>query len=326
MDVIRESPLRGVTLDKLGRDVSNIRQYARFVIVLGGHQLEVIDNGHLRKEGLPYAKLIAVLGPTEYKGVSLRESVLMEVGYSKTRPYAQLEKRPIGDEREYSSRRWFLKERPRSRELSSDEFVSVYPHITCCMEKIVLEQRESWKTKEPWWRKGSGTGQATDRGIHFTISHSDELLHRKFILEDVRYRKWKYISRHASWIRQSFSGYKCSSYTTKQLKSFDKMCRIAEMLSQGHYTPFYRVVLANCFADGSRPRFLLDSVMEAFEIDVSLTEQEAIGLEPLPVALPKLKNLWCYRPPGQPLVQAKGSSVFELILERSYREKVETPF
>ncbi len=322
MYAANQSLHRGVTLEKLQRDAQNIRQYARFVIVLNGQQVEVIDNGHLRKEKLPYAKLVAVLGPVEHKGVSLKESVLMEIGYSRTRPYAQLEERPKDKNGDRSGRRWFLKGRARVGNLSDKDFSLVYPIVAQCMEQIVLECRENWGTKGPWYVNGPGE---IERGIYFTVSHSDELLYRQLVCEDVRYRKQKYIVDHAVWIRSLLGKYKSSYYTAKQLKGFAKARIVAELLSQRHYTPFYRAVLLSCLTAGSHVRILFESIIEIFNIDISLTDQEAYALE-RDRHLPWLKNLRCYRPPIQPSVHAQGSSVFEIILERNYREQNEVPF
>lgn len=328
MDTINRSSkgtfLPGVSLEKLQRDARNIRQYARFVIVLNGQQAEVIDNGHLKKSGLPYAKLIAVLGPVEYKGVSLEESVLMEIGYSRTRPYTQLEERPVDKNGRRSSCRWFLKGRARVGSVSNEDFQRVYPIMVRCMEQVVLECRENWGTKGPWYVDGPGE---VERGIYFTVSHSDEFLYQQFVREDVRYRKNKYIRNHADWILgRLLSGYKYLYYPPRQLKSFANARRVVELLSQEHYTPLYRVALCECFRAGTKQRALIELIIETFNIDVSLNDQEKHVLGRGQCPLPRLKNLWCYRPPTQPRVHAQGSSVFEIILERNYREQNEIPF
>ncbi|MHB8660802.1 MAG: hypothetical protein ACYC75_02605 [Minisyncoccota bacterium] len=253
----------------------------------------------------------------------MEKSVLMEIGYSRTRPYTQLEERPRGKDGHRSGRRWFLKQRTRVRNLSGEEFALVYPLIAQCMTAIVLECREKWGQKRPWFVIGPGE---VERGIHFTISHADELLHQQFVREDARYRGDKYIRKHARWIRWLFGRYKSSYYTPKQMKSFARVQCVAEMLSQNHYTPFYRMVLCGYFKEGSRTRTILESIMEVFNIDISLTDLETHTLEPALISLPWLINLRCYRPPQQPAVHARNSSIFELTLERSYREKNEIPF
>lgn len=82
---------RQATLSKVQRDGHNLKQHARFVIVLRNGKPELIDNGRRQKQGLPFARTIVVLGPVRYQGILVSEAVLLEVGYGRTRPYAQLE-------------------------------------------------------------------------------------------------------------------------------------------------------------------------------------------------------------------------------------------
>lgn len=319
----KEAPRpRKATLEKLKRDAKNLRAYARFVIVLGeSDRIEVIDNGARRAQGLPYARIIAVLGPAQYDGKSLSEGNLLEIGYSRTRPYASTELSENGGRSHQRGR--LLKQRPRIRLLSDEEMSRVYPHIIECMRAIVAESRAGWKTKGAWYvkkRPGYTKGPgAVEFGIHFTVSHSDRYLHRQFSLEDARHRKDTYILRHISWVRWLSKKYKFS----RQLKKHARARQIADMLSQGHYTAFYRTVLCRHFEEGSRARVLLDSIVEAFNIDVSLTEQEAHALESASISLPQLVNLRCYRIPRQPTVHAREATVFEIVLEREYRLSLE---
>lgn len=325
MSEVPKPSIRRVTCAKLKRDVENLRKYARFVIVLNETFVEVVDNIERRNKKLPFAKLIAIIGPAEHEGIFFNESLLMEVGYSNTRPYKQTE---LWVKREDGSfiKSLTLKQRPRVRKISDDELSLTYPHIVQCMTTIVLEQRAGWMIKEPWFVSGA---RYVERGIFFTISRTDALMHRQMVLEDVRYRKWKYIYHHASWIRARLGALKSSYYTSKQLKSFARIRNVAQMLSNGHYTAFYRAVLCRQFAEGTHVRCLLDSIMEVFHIDVSLSDEESNTLDAV-LVLPKFVNIRCYRPPVQPRMQPRahgqGSSIFEVVLERKYREKNEVPF
>lgn len=310
----KEAPSpRRATSGKLKRDAENLRTYARFVIVLGeSDRIEVIDNGARRVQGLPYAKLISVLGSV---------GNLLEIGYSRARPYADTELSNGKGSR--SHQRLFLKQRPRVWLLSEELLARVYPHLVDCMVAIVREIRAGWKTKGTWYvkkRQGytKGPGEV-EFGIYFTVHHSDRSLHRQFILEDARHRKEKYISLHAKFIRSLLREYRFLYYTPRQLKSFAKARRIAGLLSQAHYTPFYRMVLCRHFEEGSRERALLDSIVKTFNIDVSITEQEAHALKFASISLPEFVNLRCYRIPQQPAVHARGATVFEIFLEKEYR-------
>lgn len=309
----KETPChRKATPEKLKRDAENLRTYARFVIVLGeSDRIEVIDNGARRAQGLPYAKLISVLGSA---------GNLLEIGYSRARPYASTELSKNGGRSH--QRGQFLKQRPRVRLISNEEMARVYPHIVDCMRVIVLESSEHWETrtwhikKRPGYTKGPGE---VGRGIYFTVSHSDRHLHRQFGLEDMQHRKDSYILRHISWVRWLFKKYKFS----RQLRKHARARQIADMLSQSHYTPFYRTVLCRHFEEGSRERALLDSIVKTFNIDVSITEQEAHVFESSSVSLSSFENLRCYRIPQQPTVHARGATVFEISLEKEYRLSLE---
>ena len=323
MDRLNQSPSREVTLRKLKRDAENMRQYARFAVVLKGDTVEIIDNRDRKMTGLPYARIIAILGPVFYKGELLEESVLMEVGYSRTRPYAQLEERPRNEHGFRENKRWSLSARARIDGLTGEHFSIIYPAIERCMTAVVLELREKWKTKDPWWVNGPGK---VARGIFFTVHQSDILMHRQMVLEDVRYRDEKYISGHAEWIRKMLGRYKRSYYTPQQLKNFRVVRCVMELLSQPHYTPFYRSVFCGHFAIGSHEQVLLEAILEKSGIDVADSDQEVRAVRSAGMVFPKLKTIRCYRPPVQPTHHARGASVFEILLEEGYRERNEISF
>jgi hypothetical protein len=323
MDAVRSQPLfTEVTLGKLIRDVANVRRYARFVLVLTQEGVQVIDNGHLRKSGLPYAKLIAVVGTVSYKAETF-EGLLMEIGYSRTRPYTSLEERHETAGKGRAPRRWHLKARSRVRGLTDTELASIYPHFGPCMETIVLEHREKWQVKKAWWVNGPGP---VERGVYFTVSRSDARMHQQMALEDVRFRKRAYISGHMKRIRRYLRRATLAYYPLERLRTRVWANLIADVLAQRHYTPFYRTVLIQQFPKGSHQRSLLGDIAEAFAIDVTLSDDEVAVLHAPEVVLPHFTNVRCYRVPQQPVVHARGASVFEVILTRSYREKHEVPF
>lgn len=321
---------RRTTVGKLKRDAEKIKECARFVLLLSeSGTVDVIDNGARRAQGMPYVRTVSVLGPANYDGKFLPECNLLEVGYSRTRPYANTQMYlDIGLSRsgdENCVPRRHVNHRPRVRPLSEGDTARAYPYIVECIQTIVQELTEQWRETTWYARKEphEAKGLRFECGIYFTVSHADQMLHTQFGIEDVRHRKERYISRHASWIRSLFWSY-ASFYTTKQLQRFAKARRVADLLMKRHYTPFYRQILFNHFEADSRERILLDSIAEAFNVDVSsLTEHEAQVLIPSPIRLMPLENLRCYRPPKQPTVHAKGATVFEIFLEREYSLSLE---
>lgn len=312
--------LRGVTPGKLVRDAEHVRTYARFVIVVKNGTVRIIDNVELHRKNLPYARIIAVLGAVHHNGGDIEESVLMEIGYRRSRPYAQLEEKSRDGNGHGSIKRWHLKSRYRVRHLSDEELALVFPAILSCIRQIVFELRETWGHKGVWWTEirglipGENRVKPFERGIHFTVSRSDITLHDHLLRADMQLRWEKYIKRHARWTFRYLRGYRCSFYTPKRLRSCSRALKVGQILSQGHYTPLYRAALVRHFKEGTQRRTVLDMIISAFEINIGLTPEEE-RLFSSPRLLPSLDGLRCYRPPSQPSVHAKNATVFEIIPE-----------
>ncbi len=321
-----ENPVRVATLGKIQRDGERMKQFARFVIVLERGSPKIIDNRHLLDEGKPFAHLIAVLGPARHNGALVPEAVLLEVGYSRTRPYMQLEQRKHEEGgRRLKDGRWFLKERVRARKISNRELGSVYPYIEQCMAQIVLECRETWRpeSREPRWVDGPGW---VDRGIYFTVSKSDRLLHRQILAEDVRYRKEKYILKHARHIDRWIGRYRLG-HSDKRLRGFIKISQAAELIASKNYrNPLYRRALFQSFPVNSHARLLLERMDSLFSLQLEEESDDTRLLEELrTVALKPFQKIRC-RIVDQPKVHANGSIVTEITLERKFRELNECPF
>lgn len=322
-----ENSVRVATLGKIQRDGERMKQFARFVIVLEKGVPKVIDNGHLYREGKSFAHLIAVLGPARHNGVLVPEAVLLEVGYSRTRPYMQLEQRKQEEDgrRLKDDGRWFLKKRVRARKISNCELGSVYPYIEQCMAQVVLECRETWRpeSREPRWVDGPGW---VDRGIYFTVSKSDRLLHRQILAEDVRYRKEKYILKHARHIDYWIGHYRLG-HSDQRLRGFTKISQAAELIASNNYrNPLYRRALLQSFPVNSRARLLLERMDSLFSLHLEEESDDTRLLEELrTVALKPFQKIRC-RIVEQPKVHANGSIVTEVTLERTYRELNECPF
>lgn len=310
---------RAENVEKLRRDTENLKKYARFVLVLEGGRVRVIDNVERRSKGLPYAKVIAVLGTAQHGDVELPESVLMEVGYRRTRPYARSEEHLKDKNGNCLHERWKITSRRRVRELLREELALVYPHIAECMASIVIEHRSLWKTKGPWWVDGPGP---VERGIHFTVAECDVHMFRQMVLQDIAYRKRRYISGHARRVARFLGKYQSSYYSPKQLKRFKRARDIKELLLQTHYSPFYREVLRRCFKTGSHVQLLLDAIAETFKIDVSVSEIDEVILDSKPIFLANGK-IDCHRPNNRKrTLHARDAGVFEVFLKKLYRQEM----
>ncbi len=323
----RKGAPRVVTPEKLDRDGKKLLKYARFAIVFSDGKPQLIDNGFRRKGGLPYAKLIVVLAPCEHGGRLIPHADVLEIGYSRTRPYMQMESR-LHNDGDRLTGRWFIKERIRQRVISNDEIVLVYPIILECMAEIVLECREDWKVKKAWWVDGPGL---IERGIYFTFSKSDRVLYRQMLIEDIYYRRTKYISRHASNIDYWLRRYQQSFYTSNELKSFVGAQKVAELLSR-YDTLFYRQVLLRSFGQRTKVRELVERIGWVFDLglDKETDESELVWGNGPKVHLPRMTATHGYRVPHQPKDcpgnHASGCAIFEIILERNYRAQYEIPF
>lgn len=322
-----ESSVRVVTLGKIQRDGQHLKHYARFVIVLKDGVPQLIDNGHRREDGLPFARLIAVLGPVRHEGVLVPEAVLLEIGYSRTRPYMQLEQVVATRKGGRLAKTWFLKGRVRARMISERELRVAYPLIEQCMTNIVLECRETWRpeSRERRYLKKGGAGWV-ERGIYFTVSKSDQLLYRQILAEDIRYRREKYINWHATCIRLWIGKYSLRN-SDKQLRQRMKVSQAAELIASKNYqNPLYRRALIESFPLNSRVRLLLERMDSLFRLRLEQESDEIRLLERTQAsALRAFANIRC-RIVDQPRVHANGSIVAEVTLERRYRETHECPF
>ncbi len=316
-----ESAVRVVTLGKIKRDAENMRQYARFSIVLEGGVPRVIDNGHLFRTGQPFAHLVAVLGPVRHQGVLVDQAVLLEIGYFRTRPYMQLEER-----KRSGDGRWFLKDRVRVRKISDHELRVAYPLIEQCLAQIVLERRETWKpeSREKRYLK-SGAGWV-ERGLYCTVDKSDRLLYRQVLAEDIWYRREKYIRWHVWCINRWIGHYKLGK-SDKQIRGLTGVSKAAELIaSKNYHNPAYRRALVETFPVNSRARLLLERMDSIFSLRLEEENDDTRLLRRLQaVALKPFQSIHC-RIVDQPKVHAKGAVVLEVILERKFREQNEVPF
>lgn len=317
-----------VTLEKLKRDADRLRRFARFTIVIRSDTIEVIDNGTLFREKQPFAQLIAilgVLGPND-KGFNPEiETVLLEVGYSRARPYAQAEWHAIGtDGQRQRDQRWYLKPRIRARTISDSELQAAYCAIERCMTEIVLERREAWETKGRWWVFGPGM---VERGIYFTVDKSDRSLYRQFLAEDVRFRKERYMRGHAARISRLVGHYRSAYYSRRQLERFAGAEKVASLVRDTSYwNPFYRRSLLECFKQGSHTRTILERMDEFFRFRFDEPSEYATVLyDETGPSFPWWKTIRS-RVVERTKVQSRGRLVVEITLERKYRENNECPF
>ena len=311
---------RKATLKKIENDAQTLRAYARFVLVLDEHGgVEVVDNEQLFTDCCPYASLIAVVGPLEYEGQKLQETVLLEIGYNRTRPYLRVQ---------FKSRRprININVRHRIRELRDEEIKIVYPYILECMSAIVLERRSRWKEKDALnlgYRDG-----LIERGICFTFSKKDRWLHCQMLHEHVRYEEERYMKRQIGWIAKCLKRYRFSYYTPAQLKSYANIDRVCHTLFGQTYlrTLHLETFLALLTRKRASLRPLVDLILLTFGKEVGNWDEETeLYFSEPAFRLPVMEVIRCHIVSWQPEVEGKNCFVAEVSLERRYRKQHEQP-
>ncbi len=299
----------GVTKEKLLRDVEHVRAHARTVICLDENACvrEVID----RANDPHPACLVVVLAPVMYEHECI-ESVVLEIGYSRARPYSSIEQGGA----------LFMPERRRFVRANAKQLAGAYPAILRAMENIVLLARCGWKNRGTWFRSGPGY---IERGIVFTVAKEDRALYRQVLREDVRMRRERYIDWHAKCIARWIGHYRHAGFSRQQLLLFSGARKVGELLSR-YTSPFYREALLREFREGSLLHTLVEHIADANSIDLRSTSEAALLWgERDGVALPLAKNVR-FRLRAAPSVHGAGCVVFEVTLEKEFREREECPF
>ena len=304
--------------DKLARDVAKVESYARFVIAIQGGEVTLIDNKY-RVKKLPYMRIIAVTG-FENDDTSDKR-VLLEIGYRRSRPYQQIEESCSLNISKTG--RWHIKGRKKTRTLSDEEMNLVYPSIVRCMADIVLETRETWECKESWYLPGQGL---VERGVYFTFHLDDALLCRHMLLEDSDYRCARYIHHHAGCVRYWLRRYKQSYYSSKELRSFVGVRKVASLIHEHYSDALYREVLFKSIIS-KRPH--LEGILNAIVLQYDLptcNDDMKLFLGDGDWVLPRMEIVYCRRIFDQPKKHAQGCLVFEIMLSDDFRERYEFPF
>lgn len=125
---------------KLVRDGRTIKQYARWVLVIDeeGNILSTIDRSH---KGY-LVNSIAVLGPALVKGTLMPETVLLEIGLSRCRPYRRSER---GNRDVVVSSREVIPKRLRAACISHKQLAAIWPTVWPMLEEFVGQTRAGWK-------------------------------------------------------------------------------------------------------------------------------------------------------------------------------------
>lgn len=314
------NPVSSGVCKKFKNDAERLCSFARFVIALENGSVRIIDNAKRHEKKLPYARLIAVLGPAEHNGMLYEQAMLLEIGYGRSRPYSCIEQRALG---RGSAKRWMMPSRRKVRDITPEELSLAYPHIVECIKQIVIERRENWKVKGAWWVDGPGP---VERGIHFTIHESDDLLYRQALLEDIRFRRISYIYGHARRIKRFIAHYKYVDYSRKQLMRFAGTDKVITLVRDQYADTLHRQALLRSLGRNSKAGRILEHIGEQFGLGFDCEDERTRrAFSEAPIKLPPMRDLYCLIG-KQPTVHARDCVVAEFILERRFRERTEIPF
>ncbi len=205
-----------IRVQKAMRDTDRIRRHAHFVIVLGVDEQhgpycrEFIDN----TERGYVANVIAVLAPVDlFDGwFVLEQSVVLEVGLTRGRPYTQAES-SLGA----ANRRLVVKKRHKLRDATFDEVAGAWPRILECIKEETRRLQGGRMYPNTFLLRGRN--YIHDDGIRVTVSKNDRYLYWKIVIEDERARIRRYIGDRAAWITSQLMPYTRTTVRGKRFKN-----------------------------------------------------------------------------------------------------------
>lgn len=293
---------------KIREDGKRIRRAARWVLVVDdrGIVIDIIHNTNY------VANIIAVIGPVVICGVCIPEAVLLEIGVSRGRPYAKAECKRDGVYRQFNCRK-------KAGELSLAQLNSTWPAIIAAIEECIREARAGWSFKIGWrTRTTANKMKEYERGVYFSISSKDVLLHEAFLLRDVVNRT--YLERDAYLISYFLRRYKFVYYPAKQLKSFKGVHRVVDLWRKMTISPRWSARYAQKVFRMLPPakRSLFEHVADIYKLDLgeNYENDKELQFRARQLLFPAHLQV---RLDGEGKVHGLGCSVFEVTFSKLYR-------
>lgn len=306
---------KGQTLAKLLRDSQRLRKQARWVLVIDkeGKVRDMFSNDAY------VANIIAVLGPAVFCGVAVPDSVLLEIGISKGRPYKQAESIQRGGR----ANRERMKGRLRTAHITFEQLHRVWPMVVSICEEVVEKERSTWEEKNRggWFVHTEAGVKSFERGISFSISHTDHVLHEAFLMRDADVRR--YLRKNARTIRYFLRRCRYVYYPEKQLKSLVGVQKVVQlwrnMSSSPRWSPRYAHLLINFLP--SAPRALFRHIAGVYNLDIGehFEADKSLQSQAKKLIFPAHLHVRWERDGGK--VQGKGCSLFEVFFESNYRKE-----
>lgn len=155
------------------RDVRLVKSVAKHLFFVSEHG---VVTGY-RTEPSHTLDIIAVIGPGEYRGISFREMVLLEIGYGRSRPYRTAR----------GTNGVYVHKRRRYVSLTPPQLKNVWPSLETCMFEIARAKISLWRSTTteitaryhvPTRENGLARRKEKERrvylkGIRFSVSLSD---------------------------------------------------------------------------------------------------------------------------------------------------------
>ena len=153
---------QGGAASRIWDDVRTVRQYAMAVILIKKDSIEV------QYRAKPKLSVIAIVGPGTHEGVTYEESLLMEVGVRRGRPYRRTNalRRPWSRRRGRKVRKLpamlqkYLPKRKRLCMMDEVTYRRVAPilfSVIRVMAEKIDDKRDSGSSRNPYWKKHDRT-------------------------------------------------------------------------------------------------------------------------------------------------------------------------
>jgi len=310
---------RTVTFAKLKRDAALLREHAAVVVVLNeaGWVIEVITRD---PRAVGVVRLVVVLAPASRDGQTVSETVVFEIGFSRTRPYQQVERYRSGKVLDF-----FIKPRIRIRPLTYEEYQEVAPVLLRAMREMLFALRESWHTKEAW--EAGPKRVAFERGIYFTVHRSDTHAYAHFLQEDLRFRQTDYFPHHASILRGFIFArvHRVHQMSAKQLARAPWVAQLVDHCASVRLPAIYVRAFREYFSPQEWDAFECVCVAMGIPLPPGDAQTRLVD-RPYVRQLPSISGMYLVAKHDERSRHARNCLVVEAIFEKEYREHHEIPF
>jgi len=284
---------------KSNSDVQTLKRLARFVIVVKPDlTTTLIDNGH-RALTVP---LIVVVGTIHDHSDVQYSGSLLEIGYNRARPYRRIH---------INKNKVLVWARNPKPQLSKQQIAVVYPKILECLEMVLIETRQRWKTKDAWW----ANGRLVERGVQITVDTTDSWLHREFLRENVRYFQSCWFPRYRRWINRRLLYTKTNRFPCgpSAQKAIDSIAASGYAKSPILLEALLRIVEKRSVIEGALIRMNMFHHLTSDEVSFVFNEDNWVKL-----ASPQ--NFFIWHTLDQPTdgkgIHAKNCARFEVLFDR----------